>query len=76
MIEPKNPAALALALTQCLANADLRQRLGQAGRVRAAEFTWPVIASQVLATYERALAVRGRAKLSSPSVQTNPANRN
>ena len=46
LIEPKNPAALAMALTQCLTDAGLRSRLGRAGRERAEEFAWPVIANR------------------------------
>jgi phosphatidylinositol alpha-mannosyltransferase len=76
LIEPKDPAALAMALTQCLADADLRRRLGQAGRERAEEFACPVVASRILATYERAMAARDRAELPGPSVQTTPTNRN
>ncbi len=75
LIEPKNPAALAMALTQCLADAELRSRLGRAGRERAEEFAWPGIASRVLATYERALVARDRAGSDGPSAQTTLANR-
>lgn len=62
LIERKNPEALAEALIQCLADASLRRRLGQAGRERASDFAWPVIAGRVLETYERALAGRDRAE--------------
>lgn len=74
LIEPRNPQAMASALIQCLANADLRRRLAQAGRERAGEFAWPAIASRVLATYDRALAARDRVK---PLVgaRTTPVNR-
>ena len=56
LIERKNPAALAEALIQCLTDAELRRRLGQAGRERAGEYAWPAIACRVLEAYERALA--------------------
>lgn len=75
LIEPRKPAALATALTQCLADAGLRQRLGQAGRERAKEFAWPVIANRVLATYKRVLAGQDRAEPSGPSTQTTLASR-
>jgi len=56
LVERKNPEALALALVHLLADPALRHRLGQAGRARAEQFAWPVIAQQTLEYYERVRA--------------------
>jgi phosphatidylinositol alpha-1,6-mannosyltransferase len=48
-------AALAACLVRLLRNADLRRRLGAAGRAFAAQHTWEAAARQVLAHYENAL---------------------
>ncbi len=55
LVERKNPDALAVALVHLLADASLRERLGKAGRQRAEQFSWPVIAQRTLAYYERLL---------------------
>ncbi len=60
LVERKNPEALALALVHLLADRELRQRLGQAGRRRAERFSWSVIADQTLAYYDRLRAVAAR----------------
>jgi phosphatidyl-myo-inositol alpha-mannosyltransferase len=56
LVAPGDPDALAAALAELLADADLRARLGEAGRREAARFAWPRVAEQVLAVYERAVA--------------------
>lgn len=56
LVERKNPEALAMSLVHVLADRQLARRLAQAGRRRAEEFAWPVVAKRVLAVYERALA--------------------
>ncbi|HET7034337.1 MAG TPA: glycosyltransferase family 4 protein [Thermomicrobiaceae bacterium] len=56
LVERKNPEALAVALVHLLADDQLRQRFGEAGRERAADFSWPVVARRVLETYERTRA--------------------
>lgn len=62
LVERKNAEALALALVHLLADPHLRERLGKAGRQRAEQFSWPVIAQRTLAYYERLLrGVRERA---------------
>ncbi len=50
---PKDSAALASALCRVLASADLRERLGQAGRMKARRFDWSVVADRVLAYYQQ-----------------------
>lgn len=59
LVPPKDPQALALALVRLLADADLRGRLGDAGRVTAGLYAWPNLAARVLEVYER--AARGAA---------------
>ncbi|HUZ00703.1 MAG TPA: glycosyltransferase family 4 protein [Thermomicrobiaceae bacterium] len=55
LVERKNPEALAMALVHVLADEHLAARLGEAGRARAEEHSWPVIARRVLDIYARAL---------------------
>ncbi len=54
LVEPKDPAALALALVRVLADRDLRDRLGQNGRESAQQYDWSSVAQQVLEAYHRA----------------------
>jgi phosphatidylinositol alpha-mannosyltransferase len=56
LVPPGDPGGLATALSELLADEDLRRRLGEAGRREAARFAWPRVAEQVLAVYERAVA--------------------
>jgi phosphatidylinositol alpha-mannosyltransferase len=62
LVEPKNPAALAVALVRLLADRELRARLGAAGLQTAARYAWPRVAAQVLEVYERAGACASAAK--------------
>lgn len=55
LVERKNAEDLALALVRLLADPSLRERLGAAGRRRAEQFAWSVIAQRTLAYYERLL---------------------
>jgi rhamnosyl/mannosyltransferase len=56
VVPPRDPAALAEAVNQLLADDRRRQALGQAARSRAqAEFSLPVMVARVLAVYEEAL---------------------
>ncbi len=54
LVPPQDPDALALALVRVLADAPLRERLGQAGRATAAQYDWSVVAARVLDTYAEA----------------------
>ncbi|MDQ3044756.1 MAG: glycosyltransferase family 4 protein, partial [Chloroflexota bacterium] len=54
LVEPRDPAALALALGRVLADGALRARLGAAGRVTAARYAWPSVAERVLEIYHTA----------------------
>ena len=53
---PDSPEALAGALAGVLGDSALRERLAAAGRSRAAEFDWSVVAGRVLGVYERVTA--------------------
>lgn len=57
LVPPGDSPALADALGRLLADEGLRQRLGHAGRERAAGFTWPTIAGEYLEVYATARRV-------------------
>jgi glycosyltransferase involved in cell wall biosynthesis len=53
LVPPRHPAALADALRRLLTDADLRRRLGEAGRVRAGErFTVAAMTDRILQLYD------------------------
>jgi glycosyltransferase involved in cell wall biosynthesis len=56
LFDPADPAAIAGALERLLGDRALADRLGAAGRARAAGFTWERTARGTLASYERATA--------------------
>lgn len=53
LVPSHNPADWAASLATLLQHPDLRRRLGEAGRNRALEMTWPLVAGRVLDTYRR-----------------------
>jgi glycosyltransferase involved in cell wall biosynthesis len=54
LVEPGNVAALRAALERLLDDPELRRRMGEAGRLRAAEhFSWAVVTQKTLAVYAR-----------------------
>jgi D-inositol-3-phosphate glycosyltransferase len=56
VVPPRDPAALRAALERLLSDADLRGRLGRAGRERArADFSWAGVTDATLAAYSEAL---------------------
>ncbi|MGC2169240.1 MAG: glycosyltransferase, partial [Acidimicrobiales bacterium] len=56
LVEPNNPEALVEAIGRLLDDAELRERLGTAGRARVIErFTWQVTARGTAACYEAIL---------------------
>lgn len=61
LVEPQNPAALALALVRILADRDLRARLTATGLQAITQYAWPTIAAKVLNAYDQATAVASRA---------------
>ena len=66
---PGDVTALAKQLDQVLSSADLRARLGAAGRERAADFAPDRIGPQVMAAYQRVLAGRRTSKRALPATQ-------
>ena len=56
LVEPNDPGALAVAILRALGDAELRARLGAAGRRRTIErFTWPVTAKTTAEQYSALL---------------------
>jgi phosphatidylinositol alpha-mannosyltransferase len=53
-VRPKRAAELGAALTVVARDADLRRRLGQAGRTKAQRYSWPLVTTQVLDVYRQA----------------------
>lgn len=66
LVQRKNPEALAIALVHLLADEKMREEFGLAGRRRAEEYSWPVVAKRVLETYERTRSRVGWQRLSQP----------
>jgi phosphatidylinositol alpha-mannosyltransferase len=62
LVPPGDSAALAAALTELIADGELRARLGAAGREAARRYDWSQVADEVLAAYDDALAHRGRTR--------------
>jgi phosphatidylinositol alpha-mannosyltransferase len=62
LVEPRNPRALAAALYALARDPDLRDEMGEAGRLRAPEFTWDRVTEQIIDYYyetrQRILAER------------------
>ena len=58
MFEPEDEGSIAAALEKLLADDALRERLREAGRARAAEFTWERTAELTVESYRRALGER------------------
>lgn len=54
LVEPKDPAALALGLVRVLSDRDLREELGRNGRASAQQYDWSSVAQRVLEAYRRA----------------------
>jgi phosphatidylinositol alpha-mannosyltransferase len=54
LVPPKDPQALSLALVRLLADAELRQRLGEVGQAYAQQYAWPRLAARILDVYDRA----------------------
>jgi phosphatidyl-myo-inositol alpha-mannosyltransferase len=63
LVEPRNPRALAAALYTLARDPDMRHDMGEAGRLRAPEFSWDRVTERVVDFYyearDRVLAARG-----------------
>ena len=62
LVEPRNPRALAAALYKLAQDPDLRHRMGEAGRERAQDYSWPRVTERVVDFYHetRERVVAGR----------------
>jgi phosphatidyl-myo-inositol alpha-mannosyltransferase len=58
LVPPKDEQALALSLVRLLSDAELRARMGEAGRTRAAQFSWDRVADRLLGFYESVIATK------------------
>jgi phosphatidylinositol alpha-mannosyltransferase len=58
LVPPGDPGKLAEALMRLVEDADLRQRLAEAGRARAEEFSWDKLVVKVEEVYREALEIR------------------
>ena len=76
LVPPKDPLALADALTELVNDEQRRRTLGAAGRQRVEDYSWPRVTQQVMSYYERLLDTnetveasrrRGRSELSAVS---------
>ncbi|MGH2729299.1 MAG: glycosyltransferase family 4 protein, partial [Actinomycetota bacterium] len=56
VVDPRDPAAIAHGIDQVLGDDALAEKLGQAGKERAGEFTWERTARGVLSAYREAAA--------------------
>ncbi len=62
LVEPKNIEMLAMSLIRLLSDSNLRDKMSQEGREKAAQFSWKNISQRVLEFYERS-ENRRRAKV-------------
>lgn len=53
---PQDEQSLALALVRLLSDGELRAKMGEAGKLRAQEFSWDKVAGRVLTYYEKVIA--------------------
>jgi glycosyltransferase involved in cell wall biosynthesis len=56
LIDPADPTALAAALAEVMANAELRAAMSMQGQARAAEFRWTKTARETVLIYQKVLA--------------------
>lgn len=59
LVPPDDPPALALAVSELLKDPGLRQQMGEAGYLRAEQFSLPVMESLLLELYRRLCAEKG-----------------
>ncbi|MCA1587565.1 MAG: glycosyltransferase family 4 protein [Chloroflexi bacterium] len=56
LVEPKNPRALAAALYRLANDPELRHEMGEAGRVRAPEYSWERVTDRIVDFYYEVMA--------------------
>jgi len=54
LVEPRNPRALAAALYALANDAELRHRMGEAGRAKAPDYSWDRVTEQIVEFYREA----------------------
>lgn len=59
LVPPRDPEALAAGLVRVLRDPQLAARLGEAGRVRARTFDWPIVVDRLEELYGRAIQSAG-----------------
>jgi len=59
LIPPRDPSALAQAVSRLLQDSQLREDMGKAGRRRARAFDWEIIAARTLKLYKECLDMAG-----------------
>lgn len=60
MVEPESAQALALAIVRLLADRDLAQAMGEAGRQTSLRYSWTEVGKRVVEQYEQAARVQQR----------------
>jgi glycogen(starch) synthase len=68
LVAPDNPSSLARAMSTLAADPGLALRLGEAGRARAQNFSWPAIADHYLDIYQAVIRQRSSQATGLPSV--------
>ena len=63
MVPPSDPGALAAALDGLLDHPELRQRMGEAGRIHARQFEVAAVAPRIVRVFEEALLSRSKGEL-------------
>jgi len=60
LVPPGNSQALAEALGRLISDPSLRSRMGEAGRLRAAAYSWDILLPRILKVYEEAIGECGQ----------------
>jgi phosphatidylinositol alpha-mannosyltransferase len=72
LVEPRNSESLAMALIHVLADAGMRKKMAEAGKEKAAQYSWQKVSQRVLDFYGRA-ENRRRARLRLKQMRRNRA---